>query len=184
MPRLPELPAVTSKGVLLMQINQTARAGLRLACCVALACSAILLPAAALAASAAPGAPAHPAAAALHGSGSGAATRPQRRQLAVTTLSSFKVVLTATRLPGTRPVPMATVTAAGYRNTSHGWKLIANKKIRESFWYSVGVCSFTATQSKPSATGSPSMVRWDSVTVSLSVDPSIGCAPPITRHWR
>ena len=88
------------------------------------------------------------------------------------------MVLTATRLPGTGPAPTATVTAAGYRNTSHGWKLIAKKQIRESLWYSVGVCSLTVTQSKPSATGSPSMVPWDSVTVSLSVDPSIGCAPP------
>ena len=167
-----------------MQLNLKARAGRRLACGVALASSAILLPASALAASAAPGAPAHPAAAALGSPDSGAATRPQRRQLAVTTLSSFKVVLTATRLPGTGPAPMAAVTAAGYRNTSHGWKLITKKQIRESFWYSVGVCSLTVTQSKPSATGSPSMVQWDSVTVRLSVDPSIGCAPPITRRWR
>jgi hypothetical protein len=45
----------------------------------------------------------------------------------VTTLSSFKVVLTATRLPGGGPAPVATVTAAGYRNTPQGWKLIANK---------------------------------------------------------
>ena len=167
-----------------MQLNLKARAGRRLACCVALATSAILLPAGALAATAAPGAPAHPAAAALGSSGSAAATRPQRRQLAVTTLTSFKVVLTATRLPGTTPGPMATVTAAGYRNASHGWKLIARKQIGEWFWYSVGVCSFTVTQSKPSATGSPSMVQWDSITVRLSVDPSIGCAPPIIRHWR
>jgi hypothetical protein len=167
-----------------MQLNLTARAGRRFACGAALASSAILLPAGALAASAAPGAPPHLAAAALGSSGSGAATRPQRRQLAVASLSSFKVVLTATRLPGTGPGPMATITAAGYRDTPHGWKLIATKQIGESFWYSVGVCSFTVTQSKPSATGSPSMVQWDSVTVSLSVDPSIGCAPPITRHWR
>jgi hypothetical protein len=167
-----------------MQLNPTTRAGRRLACGVALASSAILLPAGALAAPAAPGASAHPAAAVLSRSGRDAAIHPQRRQLAVTMLSSFKVVLTATRLPGTGPDPMATVTAAGYRNTSHGWKLIASKQIRESFWYSVGVCSLTVTQSKPSATGSPSMVQWNSVTVSLSVDPSIGCVPPITRHWR
>jgi hypothetical protein len=132
---------------------------------IALACSGILLQAAALASAGSPAAP------------------PQQRQLAVTTLSTFKVVLTATRLPGTGPAPMATVTAAGYRDTAHGWKLIATKQISESFWYSVGVCSFAVTQSRPSATGSPSMVPWDSVTVGLSVDPAIGCVPPITRVW-
>jgi hypothetical protein len=41
-------------------------------------------------------------------SASGATTHPQWRQLAVTTLSSFKVVLTATREP-----TGATLTAAG-----------------------------------------------------------------------
>jgi hypothetical protein len=170
-----------------MKLNPAAHAGRRLATGLALAGSVILLPAAALAASAASGAPAHPGAAALPlaSSASGATAHPQRRQLAVTTLSSFKVVLTATRSPGNGPGPMATVTAAGYRNTSHGWKLIARKRIGESFWYSVGVCRFTVTQFKPGPpSGSPSMVQWDSVTVRLSADPAIGCVPPITRHWR
>lgn len=108
-----------------MQLNPTAHAGRRLAAGMALTCSAILLPAAALAASAALGTPAHPAATALASSASGAAAHSQRRQLAVTTLSSFKVVLTATREQDFA----ATVTAVGYRNTSRGWKLIARKRI-------------------------------------------------------
>lgn len=53
-------------------------------------------------------------------SASGGAAHPQQRQVAVTTLNTFKVVLTATRSPGTAPGPMATVTAAGYRQTSRG----------------------------------------------------------------
>jgi hypothetical protein len=49
----------------------------------------------------------------------------------VTTLSSFKVLLTATREPGPEPGENlnATVTAADYRHTSRGWKLIATKRI-------------------------------------------------------
>ncbi len=158
-----------------MKLNPTAHAGRRLAAGIALASSAILLPAAALASSAAPGTPANTAAAVL-------ASHPQQRQLAVTTLSDFKVVLTATR----HQAYAATITAAGYRNTSHGWKLIATKRIGAPGswgWFSTGVCSFTVTQSKPSPTGSPSAVPWDSVTVSLFYDPAIGCVPPITRHW-
>lgn len=54
----------------------------------------------------------------LASSASGAAAHPQQRQLAVTTLSSFKVVLTATRIPGTSPGPMATITVVGYRHTA------------------------------------------------------------------
>src|ERR1035441_2516695 len=113
-------------------MNLTSRAGRRLAAGIALASSAILLPAAALAASAAAGTPGHPAAAVLPmaGSADGAAAHPQRRQLAATTLTgSFKVVLTATRSPGSGPAPAATVTAAAYRHTSRGWKLIAAKRI-------------------------------------------------------
>ncbi len=43
-------------------------------------------------------------------------SQPQRRQFAVTTLSDFKVVLTATRGAG-HPL-LATVTAAGFRRCS------------------------------------------------------------------
>ncbi len=171
-------------------MNLTSRAGRRLAAGIALACSAILLPAAALASPAAPGTPDRPASAVLPlaSSATGAAAHPQQRQLAVTTLSNFKVVLTATRSPGTGPGPMATITAAGYRPTAHGWKLIATNRIgavgRWS-WYATEVCSLTVTQTKPGPpSGSPVAVQWDSITVSLLWGPAIGCLPPITRHWR
>ncbi|MGD0377757.1 MAG: hypothetical protein ABSB01_24670 [Streptosporangiaceae bacterium] len=171
-------------------MNLTSRPGRRLAAALALACSAILLPAAALASSAAAGTPAHPAAAALPSArpAASAAARPQRRQLAVTTLSSFKVVLTATRSPGTGPGPSATVTAAGYRHTSRGWKLIAIKRVggaRGWSWYATEVCSLTVTQLKPGPpSGSPAAVQWDSITVSLLWGPAIGCLRPYTNHWR
>lgn len=121
---------------------------------------------------------------AVASSANGAATHPQQRQLAVTTLSNFKVVLTATRTPD----KSATVTAAGYRHTAHGWKLIATKRIGAAArwsWYATEVCSLTVTQLKPGPqSGSPAAVQWDSVTVSLLWGPAIGCLPPITKHWR
>jgi hypothetical protein len=55
------------------------------------------------------------------------ASQPQQRQLAVATLSDFKVVLTATREPG-HPL-LATVTGAGYRRSGSAWTLIAAKQI-------------------------------------------------------
>jgi hypothetical protein len=167
-------------------MNMTSRAGRRLAAGIALACSAMLVPAAALAASAAAGTPGRPAAAALPltGSARGAAGHPQRRQLAVTTLSSFKVVLTATRSPGTGPGPAATVTAAGYRHTSRGWKLIATKRIGKAnqwSWYATDVCSLTVTQLKPlPSSAAPS----DTITVRLLWGPAIGCLGPYTKRWR
>jgi hypothetical protein len=120
-------------------------------------------------------------------SATGAATHPQQRQLAVTTLSSFKVVLTATRSLGTAPGPMATVTAAGYRHKSRGWKLIATKRIGGAagwFWGPATVCSLTETQLKPTPTGSPSAVTWDSITVSLLETPALGCSKTYTKRWR
>jgi hypothetical protein len=93
-------------------------------------------------------------------SASGAATHPQQRQLAVTALSGFKVVLTATREPAG-----ATVTAAGYRHTAGGWKL----------------CSLTTTQLKPLPS---SAANADTITVSLLWGPAIGCLGPYTRSWR
>jgi hypothetical protein len=170
----------------------TYRPGRRLAAGIALACSAILLPAAALASSAAPGTPANPAAAALPSArpSASAATHPQQRQLAVTTLSWFKVVLTATREPGPEPGENvnATITAAGYRHTARGWKLIATKRIgraRGWAWYATDVCSLTVTQLKPGPpSGSPAAVRWDSITVSLLWGPAIGCLRPYTERWR
>src|SRR5215470_20388616 len=76
-------------------------------------------------------------------------SQPQRRQLAATTLSDFKVVLTATREPG-HPL-LATVTAAGFRRSGGGWQLIAVKRIGKTsgwFWFSVVAGSLTATQLK------------------------------------
>ena len=169
-----------------MRLNLSAHAGRHLAAGVPFICAAILLPAAAMAASGTPG---HPAAAALPlaSSASGAAAHPQHRQLAVTTLSSFKVTLTITRSPGTGPDLLGTVTAAGYRHTSRGWKLIATKRIgRVSgwFWYSTEVCSLTVTQLKPTPTGSPSVETWDSITVSLLETPALGCSSTYTKRWR
>ena len=171
-------------------MNLTSRAGRRLAAGIALACAAILLPAVALASPAASGTPGRPASAVLPlaSSATGAAAHPQQRQLAVTALSDFKVVLTATRSPGTGPGPMATITAAGYRHTAHGWKLIATKRIGAAgrwSWYATEICSLTVTQTKPGPpSGSPAAVQWDSITVSLLWGPAIGCLPPITTNWR
>jgi hypothetical protein len=112
-------------------------------------------------------------------SASGAATHPQQRQLAVTALSGFKVVLTATREPAG-----ATVTAAGYRHTAGGWKLIATKRIGKASqwsWYATEVCSLTTTQLKPLPS---SAANADTITVSLLWGPAIGCLGPYTRSWR
>jgi len=169
-----------------VKLNPTAHTGRRLAVGVALACCGVLLPATALASSATPGTPAHPAAAVLPAAGSatGASIHPQHRQLAVTTLSSFKVVLTATRSPGNAPAPVATVTAAGYRPTSRGWKLITTKRIGTAggwFWYSTAVCSLTVTQLKAEpSSAAPS----DTITVSLLETPALGCSRPYTKSWR
>ncbi len=118
------------------------------------------------------------------GSASRAAAHPQQRQLAVTTLSRFKVVLTATRSPGTGPGPTATVTAAGYRHTPRGWKLIAAKRIGKASgwsWYATEVCSLTVTQLKPEpSSAAPS----DTITVRLLWGPAIGCLGPYTERWR
>jgi hypothetical protein len=159
----------------------------RLAAGIALACSAILLPAVALAsagAAATAGSPASAAGPARPVAASGAATHPQHRQLAVTTLRSFKVVLTATRAPGTAPGPMATVTAAGYRHTSHGWKLIVTKQIGKAsqwFWHPAEVCSLTVTQLKPEPS---SATVSDTITVSLLETPALGCSRTYARHWQ
>jgi hypothetical protein len=126
--------------------------------------------------------PATPGAAVLPvaSSASGATHHPQRRQLAVTTLSSFKVVLTATR----EPAESATVTAAGYRHTARGWKLIATKRIGKASqwsWYATDVCSLTVTQLKPLPS---SAANSDTVTVSLLWGPAIGCLGPYAQSWR
>jgi hypothetical protein len=103
----------------------------------------------------------------------------RRRQLAVTTMSRFKVVLTASRVSRLD----ATVTAAGYRQTSHGWQLIATRQIgkRGSWsWFATDVCNLKVTQFKPEpSSATPS----DSITVSLLWGPAIGCLGPYTKHW-
>ena len=112
-------------------------------------------------------------------------SQPQRRQLAVTTLSDFKVVLTATREPG-NPL-LATVTAAGFRRSDNQWKLIARKQIgkaSEWFWFSVETCSLTATQLKNNTVSpSPPVVPFDSIEVSLLITPAIGCSGTFSKRW-
>jgi hypothetical protein len=132
--------------------------------------------------------PAAPRAAVLPvaSSASGATHHPQRRQLAVATLSSFKVVLTATREPGPGPGEQlnATVTAAGYRHTPRGWTLIATKRIGKASqwsWGATDVCSLTVTQLKPLPS---SAATSDTITVSLLWGPAIGCLGPSTKSWR
>ncbi len=116
----------------------------------------------------------------LAGSAAGATNSPQRRQLAVTTLSRFKVVLTATRVTRLD----ATVTASGYRHTRQGWKLIATKRIGKAAawsWFATDVCNIRVTQFAPE----PSSARpADSITVKLLWGPAIGCLGPYTKHWR
>ena len=115
-------------------------------------------------------------------SASGDTHHPQRRQLAVTALSNFKVVLTATRDPGQEL--NATVTAAGYQQTPAGWKLIATKQIGAASqwsWYATEVCGLTVTQLKPLPS---SVEESDTITVSLLWGPAIGCLGPYTRTWR
>jgi len=111
--------------------------------------------------------------------------QPQRRQLAASTLSDFKVVLTATREPA-HP-RLATVTAAGYRRSGSHWKLIARKRIGKAsgwFWFSAQTCALTTTQLKNNTVSpSPPVVRFDSVKVSLLITPTIGCSRTYSRRW-
>jgi hypothetical protein len=117
--------------------------------------------------------------------GATGASQPQRRQLAVTTLSDFKVVLTATR--ELRHPYLATVTATGYRRSGSGWKLIATKRIGKAsgwFWFSVQTCSLKTTQFKNNAVSpSPPVVRFDTIQVSLLITPAIGCSRTYSKRW-
>jgi hypothetical protein len=113
--------------------------------------------------------------------GATGASQPQHRQIAVSALSSFKVILTATRGPG-QPAPLATVTAAGYRRSGTHWKLIARKRVGKAnqwFWFSVQTCSLTTTQLQ----GEPPTAS-DSITVSLLITPAIGCSGTFSEHWK
>ncbi len=116
----------------------------------------------------------------LAGSATGA-TELQQRQLAVTTLSHFKVILTATRQAGTLN---ATVTAAGYRPTPQGWKLIAVKQIGTTgfwSWPATDICNLNVAQYKPEPS---SATPADKITVNLLWGPAIGCLGPYTKHWQ
>jgi hypothetical protein len=114
------------------------------------------------------------------------ASQPQQRQLAVATLSDFKVVLTATREPG-HPL-LATVTGAGYRRSGSAWTLIATRQIGNPsgwFWFSVQTCSLTITQLKNNTISpSPPVVRFDSIKASLLITPAIGCSGTYSKRWR
>jgi hypothetical protein len=116
----------------------------------------------------------------LAGSAASTTHLPQHRQLAVTTLSRFKVMLTATRVSRLD----ATVTATGYRHTSGGWTLIATKQIGKAAfwsWFATDVCNLNVTQLKPQpSSATPS----DSITVNLLWGPAIGCLGPYTKHWQ
>jgi ABC-type amino acid transport substrate-binding protein len=108
-------------------------------------------------------------------------SQPQRRQLAVATLSGFKVVLMATR--GSGHPPMATVTAAGYRRSGGQWRLISTQRIGKPngwFWFSVDTCSLTSTQFQ----GATRTRRVASIKVSLLATPSIGCSRAFSNHWQ
>jgi hypothetical protein len=107
----------------------------------------------------------------------------QQRQLGVTTLSNFRVVLTVTKASSTS-APSATVTAAGYRHTAHGWRLISVQRIGRPggwSWFATQVCSLRTAQYEPEpSTAAPA----DSITVRLLWGPAIGCLGPYTKTWR
>jgi hypothetical protein len=101
-------------------------------------------------------------------------------------LSNFKVALTATREPGPElgQELNATVTAAGYRRTPGGWKLIATKQIGTAgqwSWYATEVCGLTVTQFKSLPSSAEDS---DTITASLLWGPAIGCLGPYTGTWR
>jgi len=108
---------------------------------------------------------------------------PPHRLLGVTTLTNFRVVLTATQASHTSG-PSATVTAAGYRHTAHGWKLISVQRIGRPggwSWFATEVCSLRTAQFRPEvSTATPA----NSITVRLLWGPAIGCLGPYTRTWK
>ena len=113
------------------------------------------------------------------------ATQPERRQLGVTTLAQFKVVLTATRGgPGHRL--QATVTTKGYRRSGGQWTLIAAKRVGPVNgweWFSVDTCALTATQFTDNTQPSPPVLPRDSMKVSLLLGPALGCSPAYSARW-
>ena len=113
------------------------------------------------------------------------ASQPRPRQIGVTTLTHFKVVLTATRGgPGHRL--QATVTANGYRYSGGHWTLIAAKRVGRVNgwqWFSVDTCSLTATQFRDNAQPSPPVIPFDSMKVSLLLGPALGCSSTYSQRW-
>ena len=113
------------------------------------------------------------------------ATQPERRQLGVTTLAQFKVVLTATRGgPGHRL--QATVTTKGYRRSGGQWTLIAAKRVGPVNgweWFSVDTCALTATQFTDNTQPSPPVLPRDSMKVSLLLGPALGCSSTYSQRW-
>jgi len=106
----------------------------------------------------------------------------QHRQIGVTSLSDFKVVVTVTRGPAGSP-PMATVSATGYKSTAHGWASIGTRRIGKAdqwFWYATAVCAVRVTQYK----GEDSTeVRSDTIKVSLLITPALGCSGTFAASW-
>jgi hypothetical protein len=114
------------------------------------------------------------------------ASQAQRRQIAVTTLTYFKVALTVTR-GGPGHNLQGTVTARGYRRSHGHWTLIAAKRIGKVNgweWFSVATCSLTTTQAKNNVNPSPPVVPFDSIKVSLLIGPAIGCSRSYSTRWR
>ena len=113
------------------------------------------------------------------------ATQPERRQLGVTSLAQFKVVLTATRGgPGHRL--QATVTTKGYRRSGGQWTLIAAKRVGPVNgweWFSVDTCALTATQFTDNTQPSPPVLPRDSMKVSLLLGPALGCSTTYSQRW-
>ena len=113
------------------------------------------------------------------------ATQPERRQLGVTTLAQFKVVLTAPRGgPGHRL--QATVTTKGYRRSGGQWTLIAAKRVGPVNgweWFSVDTCALTATQFTDNTQPSPPVLPRDSMKVSLLLGPALGCSTTYSQRW-
>lgn len=148
-----------------------------LATCLAAAGASVL--ALALAGAAGPALPSATAATSAH-----QASQPQHRQIGVTTLTHFKVVLTATR-GGPGHWLQATVTAKGYRRSDGHWTLIAAKRVGPVNgweWFSVDTCSLTTTQFKPHAP-SPPFIPFDSIKASLPLGPALGCSATFSKRW-
>lgn len=123
-------------------------------------------------------------AAVMLGTGTAAvgATTPSwpSRTLGVETLSHFQVVVTATRTPGSPP--RATVTVSGFRRVGRRWQLISTQRVGlrgQWFWFSVDICTLSASQFR----GSAPVRRVAISRISLLVTPSIGCSATFTNRF-